>query len=263
LHTFADSVDVVLLMAFDTKRDFGWKPNVDGRYYPYKRLADIVDFVFLMVYDTRSQIIREPPCYAGPNAPSSSFSDSLSFYGENRHPARTNSLLIPNKKILIGVPWYGYIYQCLSFNPTHKACVIPAVPFRGAPCSDAAGREIDYPVILSALEKANVEGSLESMSLSMVAFVTKNITRTKKFSLDSIIEGHDVVTSVTTAYYYDSPLTIEMKLGRIWLMADSQLGGVGMWNADVPDYKNNPLQGQQFWAAMTKHLDARVGDAIS
>ena len=37
---------------------------------------------------------------------------------------------------------YGYLYECRSM--VGNTCYIQPVPFRGAPCSDAAGREIDY-----------------------------------------------------------------------------------------------------------------------
>ncbi|KAH9510117.1 hypothetical protein Btru_043509, partial [Bulinus truncatus] len=72
--------------------DVGWKPNVDIRFFDYQGLADAADLLFVMAYDEQSQIFGE--CIAGPN----------SAY---------KSANIANKLIL-RVPWYGYIYKCIQ-----------------------------------------------------------------------------------------------------------------------------------------------------
>jgi hypothetical protein len=41
---------------------------------------------------------------------------------------------------------YGYLYQCARV--VSNICFIRPEPFRGAPCSDAAGREIDYAEVV-------------------------------------------------------------------------------------------------------------------
>jgi di-N-acetylchitobiase len=52
------------------------------------------------------------------------------------------------QNLVLGVPWYGYIYTCLSPLPNER-CPIAEVPFRGVNCSDAAG----YEVALSTLNE--------------------------------------------------------------------------------------------------------------
>jgi Di-N-acetylchitobiase len=221
--------------------DFGWKPGVDVRFYEYQRMADLCDFVFIMVYDTQSQVWDGPPCLADANSPISAVRQSLQWYGigekESEHinhddsPSNESPLKIPFEKLLLGLPWYGYFYHCISFDHTTQQCTIPAVPFRGAPCSDAAGRQIDYPFTLQALEQSKTDGIMDMTTLSMKAFV-------KDDALGNV-----------TAYYYDSPDTLRDKIAIAWGMTGGRLGGVGVWNADVPNYTDTN-QGKSFWQAM-------------
>ena len=49
---------------------------------------------------------------------------------------------MPNEKLILGIPWYGYRYECVdpAFDPAvDETCEIAQVPFRGVNCSDAAG----------------------------------------------------------------------------------------------------------------------------
>ena len=49
----------------------------------------------------------------------------------------------------MGVPWYGYNYQCIDTNDTQLVtCNIAQVPFRGVNCSDAAGHDIGYSSLM-------------------------------------------------------------------------------------------------------------------
>jgi Di-N-acetylchitobiase len=220
--------------------DFGWKPNVDVRFYEYQRMADLCDFVFIMVYDTQSQDWTGPPCLANANSPISAIRQSLEWYGisvketnqtSNDKPSYDLSLNIPFEKILLGLPWYGYYYHCTTFDHTTQHCTISAVPFRGAPCGDAAGSQIDYPFIMEKLEQSKTHGILDMTTMSMKAFVTDN------------------VFGNVTAYYYDSPETIRDKIAIAWEITGGRLGGVGVWNADVPNYTDTN-QGNWFWNAM-------------
>ena len=83
-----------------------WSPDgIDGRYYPYKALENASDYLYVMDYDTQSQIMFGS-CMANANAPYSGM-----IYGMNRYIDHYN--ISPNKLIL-GVPWYGYKYQCVQ-----------------------------------------------------------------------------------------------------------------------------------------------------
>merc|ERR1711964_683895 len=115
--------------------DAAWGPwGIDGRYYDWIGLAEAVDFFFVMAYDTRSQVYG--PCLASANVPASVAALGIQQFLE---------LGVAPSKLVLGLPWYGYNYKCANgTSPTARYCPIPAVPFRGAPCSDAAGGEENY-----------------------------------------------------------------------------------------------------------------------
>jgi hypothetical protein len=57
----------------------------------------------------------------------------------------------------VGLPWYGYNYTCI--NQTNATiCPIALVPFRGVNCSDAAGNEVEYSMIISDLLPLSTNG---------------------------------------------------------------------------------------------------------
>lgn len=117
-----------------------------------KRLKKL-DFLFVMAYDTRyhkyhywfrSQIFGQ--CIAQANAPLVTVSNGILQF--------TN--LIQASKLVLGMPWYGYNYPCLGFDPKQpELCFIPHVPFRGVNCSDAAGSQWDYRLIRNLLDNGS------------------------------------------------------------------------------------------------------------
>mmetsp|Transcript_10791 Transcript_10791/g.25756 ORF Transcript_10791/g.25756 Transcript_10791/m.25756 type:complete len:413 (+) Transcript_10791:124-1362(+) len=223
--------------------DLGWKPNVDERYYDYKRISDICDYVFVMIYDTQSQIESGPPCLAGPNSPLSALKESLVWYSSST-PSSIYNLNVPYEKIILGLPWYGYYYNCTSYDPLTEECVIPTVPFRGVECSDAAGSQLDYPFTMKELRDANIQPVFDLETLSMKAFATKATLTASAASSSSISGGN-----TTVAYYFDSPESVKAKVAVAWNLTTGRIGGVGMWNADVPNY-TDPNEGQSFWNSM-------------
>lgn len=76
---------------------------IDGRVYPYADIANSSDLLYVMDYDTQSQIFGA--CIAGANAP---------FAGMIRGIQRYLDIGVPPNKLVLGVPWYGYRYTCLS-----------------------------------------------------------------------------------------------------------------------------------------------------
>lgn len=78
-----------------------WSPhNIDGRAYPFKKLAQASDALYVMDYDTRSQIFDA--CIAGANAPLSGMIAGMNEWF---------NLGIEPSKFILGVPWYGYRYE--------------------------------------------------------------------------------------------------------------------------------------------------------
>ncbi len=108
--------------------DVAWSPNcTDGRCYEVEKFADIVDFLIVMSYDEQSQIYG--PCVASANSPLPKTELGIKQYLD---------LGISPSKLVLGQPWYGYDYPCIDVRPG-DVCYIKKVPFRGVPCSDAAG----------------------------------------------------------------------------------------------------------------------------
>jgi len=136
-----------------------WSPDaIDGRAYDYKGLSEASDLFYVMDYDTRSQITTQ--CIASANAPLPGAVLGIEHY---------INLGVPASKLILGVPWYGYRYECLpGTSPTAEYCPIPLIPFRGVKCSDAAGHEVGYVGILDAATGVNVTRPL-SFDSSMSA----------------------------------------------------------------------------------------------
>lgn len=135
--------------------DVAWSPNcIDGRCYDYPGILTATDFLVIMAYDERSQIFGS--CTASANSALSTTAGGIQAYLD---------LGIPADLLVLGLPWYGYDYPCLSLSD-ELICTIPKVPFRGAECSDAAGTQLPYHEIRSLIRKSTAfvqwNASLES-----------------------------------------------------------------------------------------------------
>eukprot|EP01128_Nolandella_sp_AFSM9_P012523 TRINITY_DN9363_c0_g1_i1.p1 TRINITY_DN9363_c0_g1~~TRINITY_DN9363_c0_g1_i1.p1 ORF type:complete len:418 (+),score=31.98 TRINITY_DN9363_c0_g1_i1:145-1254(+) len=127
--------------------DVAWSADcIDGRCYDYAALAESVDFFVLMDYDQRSQV-KVGPCIAYANSDPRLLVSGYSTY---------RSLGIPNDKMVVGLPWYGYDYPCLS-RKNSTICPIELHPFRGVSCSDAAGRQVPFYKIEQQLSSLGIE----------------------------------------------------------------------------------------------------------
>ncbi|XP_053549283.1 di-N-acetylchitobiase [Bombina bombina] len=199
--------------------DVSWSPKcIDLRCYNYTGIAHFSDFLFVMSYDEQSQIWTE--CVAGANAP---YNQTLTGYNQ------FINLDIDPKKLVMGVPWYGYDYVCLNLSQ-NNTCNIKSVPFRGAPCSDAAGRQVPYRVIMKQVN-SSVTGRLwdETQKASFYNYKDK-------------LGFHQV--------WYDDPESISLKVQYV---KSRGLRGVGMWNGDHLDYSVDPVAQQQtkdMWNAL-------------
>lgn len=119
-----------------------WSPdNIDGRGYNIPAFAAAADLLYVMDYDTRSQVFDA--CIAAANAP---------LPGTIRGLSRYTDLGIDPGQLVLGVPWYGYRYECEAGSDVMaRFCPLPLVPFRGVNCSDAAGSEHGYAEILAQM----------------------------------------------------------------------------------------------------------------
>ncbi|KAJ0407312.1 hypothetical protein ATCC90586_002240 [Pythium insidiosum] len=218
--------------------DVSWAPRgVDGRYYQWSELASIVDFFFVMSYDMRSQIYYQ--CIAGANSPLALYDMRSQIYyqciaGANSPLALVRQGLeeflygfqVPAKKLVLGVPWYGYRYACTSMSGPY--CSIRPVPFVGAPCSDAAGDQLDYADI-QRLERAlgsSASRHWDDMSQSPY-LVYRNIT-----------------SGTQTQIWFDDEASLGAKLALVRTLG---LRGAGMWHADALDYTGDPDGARRMW----------------
>ncbi|XP_003784242.1 di-N-acetylchitobiase [Otolemur garnettii] len=204
--------------------DVAWSPkNIDRRCYNYSGIADACDFLFVMSYDEQSQIWLE--CIAAANAP---YNQTLTGYNDYIR------LGISPKKLVMGVPWYGYDYTCLNLSED-RICTIARVPFRGAPCSDAAGHQVPYKMIMKQVV-SSISGSQWDKDQQAPYFNYK----------DAAGHFHQV--------WYDNPRSISLKAAYIQSYG---LRGIGVWNADHLDYSGDIIAKQQtdeMWNALKPKL---------
>ncbi|ETO59366.1 hypothetical protein F444_22274 [Phytophthora nicotianae P1976] len=207
--------------------DVPWAPRgVDGRYYPWSELAAASDFLFVMSYDMRSQIYDA--CVAGANSPLALVKQGLQeFLFAND---------IAPSKLVLGVPWYGYRYPCLQEQQGAAIddaswCQIRPVPFFGAPCSDAAGGQIDYGDIRRLVKS---HGLLEQWDpTTLTPFVWYSPPEGGRYQI-----------------WFDNPRSLKAKYA---LVCELGLRGVGMWNADTLDY-TAVNDSQTMWSSLAEAL---------
>ncbi|XP_039887185.1 di-N-acetylchitobiase [Simochromis diagramma] len=200
--------------------DVAWSPKcIDKRCYDYVTIAESCDLLFVMSYDEQSQITGD--CVAMANAP---LRQTLEAYDQYLN------LKISPKKIVMGVPWYGYDYPCLNFSQ-EGVCSIEKVPFRGVPCSDAAGKQKPYKWLMKQVN-SSMSGRLWDDEQQAPYFNYK----------DQDGQIHQV--------WYDDPQSICPKADSVM---SKGLRGIGMWNANILDYSDDPVARQQttmMWNAL-------------
>ncbi|ETW00871.1 hypothetical protein H310_07391 [Aphanomyces invadans] len=212
--------------------DVPWSPHgVDQRYYDWVGLAAHADFLFVMSYDIRSQIYYQ--CIAGANSPLAlvrrGVEEYIAGYG------------ISPRQLVLGLPWYAYNYPCESMD--NSICHIRPVPFRGAPCSDAAGHQIDYSQVQALLVDPTAKLGWDVMSSSPFISLRTNQT--------------------TAQVWYDNDRSLALKYN---LATHLNLRGVGMWHVDALDYsgKANPIVSTQaMWQTLRNAVPAVSSDLTS
>ncbi|KAG1675634.1 Di-N-acetylchitobiase [Nymphon striatum] len=89
--------------------DVAWSPDgIDDRFYDYKGIAEASDFIFIMSYDEQSQGFSLP-CLAKANSDNRNTLKGVLKY---------RNLEIPFNKMVLGLPWYGYRYNCIKLYST-------------------------------------------------------------------------------------------------------------------------------------------------
>ena len=204
--------------------DVAWSPKcIDGRCYDHVSMADYMDFLVVMSYDERSQI--HGPCVASANSALPQTASGIrEFVQLGIHPW----------KLVLGQPWYGYDYTCISLE-NNGTCNIRKVPFRGVNCSDAAGEQIQYYDILKLMEAKKAERKWDD-TLKAPYFTYMGTNETY----------HQV--------WYDDPVSLEYKYSYAHLMG---MRGLAFWNIDQLDYTNANINtvNQPMWSAIDHYFD--------
>ena len=128
-----------------------------------------------------------------------------------------------------------YIYHRFVFCFSSQS--IEHVPFRGAPCSDAAGVQRDYRFCRELLRLNATTGRLVDPRTGGVFF--------------NYVNGQD---GHVHQIWMDDPETL---VSKYTLASDRRLLGIGMWNVDCLDYSANATKEAQqdtndMWRAMQR-----------
>ena len=207
--------------------DVSWSPDcINGHCYDYTGLASYTDFLVIMAYDERDMVWRQP-CIAGPNS-----APYATFFGIKEYIR----LGIPSEKLVLGLPWYGYDYTCLTLS-TDNVCQIKPVSRVGAPCSDAGSSQVNYCDIVEKFLPNSTSGRVYNTSSQSPYFNY----RASDGSMHQI--------------WYDDPQSLKVKYH---LAASQDMKGVAMWNIDCLDYASNDatheMQTQEMWDAIGAFL---------
>lgn len=229
-------------------------------------------------YDMQSQIWDVTKCTGRANSPLPRVRRGLQEF--LRLPGLTPS------KLVLGVPWYGYDYPCRNLTVTNAAatlikksvgnrephaasymCQLDLVPFRGAPCSDAAGREVGLSkLLLEKLPKSPAKfGGVRFDDISMSPYFvydTAAAAETTSSSSSSSAHAKQQREYEERTYRYhmvrfDCPRSLSLK----YLLAkELKLAGVGFWNVDSLDYGGDEAV-EKIRRGMFQALDTFLGDA--
>ncbi|XP_071957112.1 di-N-acetylchitobiase-like [Antedon mediterranea] len=206
--------------------DVAWSPDcIDKRCYNYKDIADACDFVFVMSYDEQSQIYGD--CIAMANSPYNKTASGVEKFIK---------LGISPYKLVLGVPWYGYDYPCVTLTE-EDVCSIKKIPFRGVPCSDAAGKQVEYRYIQKILSTSSTTGRQWNSTYAAPYFQYKSAE-----------------TGAMHQMWYDDPESLKYRYDYAKI---GNLRGVGAWHGDTLDYDGDAKGKQQakdMWQAMASFL---------
>uniref|UniRef100_A0A7S3VKA2 GH18 domain-containing protein n=2 Tax=Dunaliella tertiolecta TaxID=3047 RepID=A0A7S3VKA2_DUNTE len=145
--------------------DVPWTPfDSDGRNYEWTELSRHADLLFVMGYDMQAQIWGR--CIASANDPLALVRNGLKQW----------LYLVPASVLVLGVPWYGYDYECVSYDGQAdltlgvgqqmqeacggspggagrgEVCELHPAEFRGAPCSDLVGAQRPIAELLQVMD---------------------------------------------------------------------------------------------------------------
>jgi di-N-acetylchitobiase len=140
---------------------------------------------------------------------------------------------IEAQKLVLGVPWYGYRYPCVSGTLADaRYCPLEYRPFRGVPCSDAIGVQVPFGNIV---KERMIEPQWDSTMLAPFFNTMENTTKDN---------------SLVQQYWYDDSQSLKLKYA--WARSN-ELRGLGPYTFD--DLNGAPAQEiQSMWSAFDTFL---------
>ncbi|XP_069795430.1 di-N-acetylchitobiase-like isoform X2 [Narcine bancroftii] len=196
-----------------------WSPDcTDGQCCDYLNISRTCDFVFVRSYNIPQDM--RYGCIAHPPAPYHQVLSGLSAFIR---------LGIDSRKLVMGVPWYGYDYTCQPFVEA-GFCALGNVSYRGTPCSARNAHRLYYKDIMNLLPRS-ITGRIWDDVHKAPFFVYMNGT-----------QYHEV--------WYDDPESISM---RATFLKKLKLGGIGMWAANSLNYSGDArtwIQTEEMWNAL-------------
>ena len=208
--------------------DVAWSPHCIGdRCYDHLSMANYMDFLVVMSYDERSQI--HGPCVASANSALPQTALGIrEFMKLGIHPW----------KLVLGQPWYGYNYPCISLDKEgtchlqkHKISDSTS----GINCFDTGGTQVSYYNILKLMNSSGAERKWDN-TLKAPYFTYTDSNKT----------NHQV--------WYDDPESLKYKYSYAHLMG---MRGLAFWNIDQLDYNdaNSNAINQPVWSAIDHYFD--------
>ncbi|XP_048457517.1 di-N-acetylchitobiase-like [Rhincodon typus] len=196
-----------------------WTPNCpNGNCFDYVSMAKSCDFLYVKAYDMQLEMWDE--CFAKANAPYHQTLSGLSNYIK---------LGVDPKKLILGLPWYGYDYPCEHFYEPGR-CKLKKFTSKGAPCSSQIANQVEYKQIMQMLPRS-ITGRYWDDNYKSPYFVYKD---------------KDVYHEV----WYDDPESLSLKSS---IVKKLKLGGVGAWFGNSLNYSENPtaaMQTEDMWKAL-------------
>ncbi|XP_048457520.1 di-N-acetylchitobiase-like [Rhincodon typus] len=196
-----------------------WTPDCpDGKCYDYTSIAQSCDFLYVKAHDTQHEMWDD--CFAKANAPYDETLSGLSYYIK---------LGVDPKKLVLGLPWYGYDYPCEHFYEPGR-CKLKTFPLEVASCSSRIVNQVEYKEIMQMLPRS-ITGRYWDDNYKSPYFVYKD---------------KDVYHEV----WYDDPESLSLKSS---IVKKLKLGGVGAWFGNSLNYSENPtaaMQTEDMWNAL-------------
>ena len=206
--------------------DVAWSPHCIGeRCYDHLSMANYMDFLVVMSYDERSQV--HGPCMANANSALPQTASGIrEFIQLGIHPW----------KLVMGQPWYGYDYPCISLDKD-GTCHLQKYndSLSGTDCFDTGGNQVPYYNILKLINSTGAERKWNN-TLKAPYFTYTDTNKT----------DHQV--------WYDDPESLGYKHSYAHLMG---LRGLAFWNIDQLDYSdaNSNAINQPMWSAIDYYFD--------